>query len=394
LKGFGKTRSGRPPIPKVSKGRPMCLPGQPHRIAPRNRTVLIDTKGTTMKPKTITLIFALILLTAGAAAYADSGAPEGHAYIGVLLDPAPLPALLTKHLGLSPDQGIRIQNIDRNSPADKAGLERDDLIIGLNGKDVVDYNAFVDEIRKAGVGTEISLQIIHLGQRKTVTLTLEASKGDFDLKYPPEPDVVQSWRPGKIFRLRPGDENWMEMLQDGLGKDLDANVKRFFNELYTYHHTDGDGHEYTVTIEGNPNDDDSTISVQAGDNEYKTAIKEIDKLPEQYRESAEQAVKDAREAAKGRRFGFRTGPNSWRMPDGWKGRLDRMRPDMRSLVPPFEPGGPMFDRIEKQMKELQKRLDKLEKRGVPKDESKSLKKQDSQKEQTALPLEQGDQKSV
>ncbi len=347
-----------------------------------------------MKLKTITSVLALILLSVGAAAYADSSAPDGHAYIGVLLDPSPLPALLTKHLGLLPDQGIRIKNVDRNSPADKAGLERDDLIIGLNGKNVVDYEAFVDEIRKAGVGAEISLQIIHLGQRKTVTLTLEASKGEFDLKYPPEPDAVQSWRPGKIFRLKPGDENWMEMLQDGLGKDFDANIKKFFNDLYTYHHSDGDGKEYTVTIEGNPNDDDSTITIQAGDDEYKATIKEIDKLPEEYRESAEQAVKDAREAAKSRNSGFRMGPNSWRMPSQWRDHFNKLRPDVGPMIPPFEPGTPMFDRIEKQMKELQKRLDKLEKRYEPKRESKSLKKQESEKEQKALPLEQGDQKSV
>ena len=49
-------------------------------------------------------------------------AEEGRPYIGVRLDPAPLPELLTKHLGLETGQGIRIRNVNIGSPADTIGL--------------------------------------------------------------------------------------------------------------------------------------------------------------------------------------------------------------------------------------------------------------------------------
>ena len=347
-----------------------------------------------MKAKSLISLFALILFTAGTGFCADPNSTNPRPYMGVLLDPTPLPALLVKHLGLSPDQGIRIKNIHRNSPADKAGLERDDIIIGFNGKDVVDYEEFVNEIRNAGVGTEVSLEIIHLGQRKTVKLTLEALEGEFDLKYPPEPEIIQSWRPGKIFRLRPGDENWMEILKDSVPSDFDVNIKKFFNELYTYHHSDGE--DYTITIEGDPNEEDSTITVQAGDNEFKSTLGKLDKLPEKYRESAEQDVKKARKNAKnkwfdnmeGRNFIFRD------MPDDFKSYFDKIKPYRNFQVPPFEQGGPMFERIQKQMKELQQRLDKLEKRWEKKSDSEESGKKDSGDGQKNIHLEKDNLKKV
>ena len=343
-----------------------------------------------MKVKSIASIFALVLFSAGAGLCADGESADARPYIGILLDPAPLPDLLVTHLGLSPDQGIRIKNVHRGGPADKAGLERDDIIIRFAGEDVVDSDAFVDEIRKAGVGTEVSVEVIHLGKRKAVTLTLEALEGAFDLKYPPEPEIVQSWRPGKIFRLGPGEEQWREIFKDSMPRDFDVNIKRLFNELYTYHHSDGE--DYTITIEGSPDDDDSTITVQAGDDEYKTTLGKIDKLPEKYHEPAEQAVKNARKAAKTKRFDIRIRPDSWHMPDDWKSYFDKLKPYRNFRIPPFEQGGPMFDRIQKQMKELQRRLDRLEKRQEGRRDSQEPEKQEGQDRQEPVPLGKDDRK--
>jgi len=314
-----------------------------------------------MKLKNIILTIALVLVCAGTGLAADTDSNDERPYIGVMLDGMPLPDLLVKHLGLEPGQGIRIANIHNGGPADKAGLERDDIIIGFEGDDVDDQQQFVDDVRKAGIGTEVSLEIIHLGKHKTVTLKLEGLKGDFDMKYPPEPEIVQSWRPGKIFKLKPGDEDWMEVFRDSfhvdnLPSDFDVNIKKFFKELYTYKHS-SDGEDYTIIIEGNPNDVESTITVQVGENEYKTTLKEIDKLPEKYQKAAGQAVKDARKAAKTRKFDQNLDPQSF----NFRHYLDKIRPDIDQPFPRFGPSDEMFDSIKKQMKELQQRLDKLEK---------------------------------
>ena len=313
-----------------------------------------------MKAKNIILTIALVLVSAGTGLAADMDSDNERPYIGVMLDARSLPELLVKHLNLEPGQGIRIANIHRDSPADKAGLERDDIIVGFEGGNVDDQQQFVKDVRKAGIDTEISLEIIHLGNRRIVKLTLEGLKGDFDLKYPPEPEIVQSWRPGKIFKLKPGDEDWMEVFKeniygDDLPSDFDVNIKKFFNELYTYKHSDGE--DYTITIEGNPNDDDTLITVKAGEKKYETTLKEIDKLPKKYREPAEQAVKDARKAVKSRKFYQNISPPSFDL----KPYFEKIRPDFKAPIAPFGPGDEMFDSIKRQMKELQQRLDKLEK---------------------------------
>ena len=332
-----------------------------------------------MKAKNIILTIAMVLVCAGTGLAADTDSVDERPFIGVMLDAAPLPDLLVKHLGLEPGQGIRIANIHRDSPADKAGLERDDIIIGFEGSDVDDHQQFVEDVREAGIGTEVSLEIIHLGKRKTVTLKLEGLKDDFYLKYTPEPEIVQSWRPGKIFKLKPGEENWMEVFRDNMPSDFDVNIKKFFNELYTYKHSDGE--DYTITIEGNPNDVESTITVVAGDSEYRTTLKEIDKLPEKYQKPAEQAVKDARKATKTRKFFKGFDQQSF----DWKPYFDKIRPDFKAPIAPFGPGDEMFDAIKKQMKELQQRLDKLEKWHKDTSDSEEPDEPESQQQKDSLP---------
>ena len=288
-----------------------------------------------MKTKVIALIALAGLLSAGTAISAESESTGTRPFMGVLLDPVPLPELLTKHLGLSSGQGIRVRNVQRHSPADEAGLERDDIIVAFEDDEVDDNESFIDAVREAGIGTEVSLQIIHLGKRKTVRLKLRAFDGELDWKYPREPEAVQSWRPGRFFRLKPGDEDWIEILRDRIPPDIDVDIRNFFNELHTYHHSNGDS--YTITIEGNPNDKNSTITVRIDDDEYATTIKEIDKLPERYREAAEQAIESARKASGKKRFGRRFSVPSWR--------------------PPLGRDNEMFDRIQEQLRELRQRLE-------------------------------------
>jgi hypothetical protein len=85
-----------------------------------------------------------------------------------------------------------------------------------------------------------------------------------------------------------------------------------------------------------------------------------------YREPAEQALKDARKSPRTRRFEFRTDAPSLRTPFNWRSYLDRWRrpnpPAAPQPKPDDQPGkNDGFDKIQEQMRELQQRLDKLEK---------------------------------
>lgn len=311
-----------------------------------------------MRTAFATLIGMAVLLSTGTAVHAESEPANGRPFMGVLIDPAPLSGLLGKHLGLAAGQGLRIQNLQKDGPADKAGLERDDLIVGFQGQDVHDYEQFVDAIRQAGVGTEVSLQIIHLGSRKTLKLTLKPFDGEPEWKYPREPEAVQLWRPGRFFRLEPGDEDWKEMFKDGIPPDIDIDVKKFLKQVRIYHHSNGE--DYTVTIEGNPNDEGSTITVRVGDDKYTATVKEIDKLPEKYREAAEKDLDKSRKTPFKRKLDGDV-DITWRTPPDWRGYFDKLHPRNYPMLR-FDRGEEMYDKIQKQMRDLRRRLEEQEDR--------------------------------
>jgi serine protease Do len=62
------------------------------------------------------------------------------------------------------------------SPADKAGLKENDIILEVNGEKVNQNNDLLKLIQKYKVGDQIELKILSSGQEKTVKITLEEGK--------------------------------------------------------------------------------------------------------------------------------------------------------------------------------------------------------------------------
>ena len=298
------------------------------------------------------VLSCLALLVLGSVSQAGTQRP----YMGVRLDPAPLPELLTKHLGLDAGQGIRISNVNVGSPADRAGLERDDIIVAFQDEEVTSLEEFVDAVRNAGVETEVSLEVIHLGQSKTLQFELGPMPKDVEWEYPPEPEVVTSWQPGKFFKIGPEGQEWVEIPLDRM-PEFDLDVKKFFKETYTYHHST-DSEQYTITIEGNPNDEDTEVIVQAGDAEYRASVNEIDSLPEKYRGPARKAVEDARKAFRTRtRFRHTLRLPEPPRPDFYQYFRAIPRLDMERWS---EQKDQAFDKLQEQIEHLQKRMKELE----------------------------------
>lgn len=62
------------------------------------------------------------------------------------------------------------------SPADKAGLKENDIILEVNGEKVNQNNDLLKLIQKYKVGDQIELKILSSGQEKSVKITLEEGK--------------------------------------------------------------------------------------------------------------------------------------------------------------------------------------------------------------------------
>jgi hypothetical protein len=313
---------------------------------------------------------------------ACAGQPQS--YIGVNLDSAPLPELLTKHLRLDAGQGIRISNIMVDSPADKAGLERDDIIAVFEGQRVTGLEQVIEAVRKAEAGATVSLEVIHLGQRQMVQAKLGPAPQTVQWKYPPEPDVVTSWRPGRIFRIGPNGQDMVGIPFDEIpGGDID--VKKFIKESYTYRHSTGD-EDYTITVEGDPADKDSQVIVHAGDQKYSTTVGNLDSLPEKYRAAAAKAVEDSRNSTK---MNLRIEVPEAFGPDARRKFFQSIpRPDMDRLS---EQKDRALEKLQGQMERLQQRMKEIEEHNrelldklLQKDETK---KSTSPEAQTPAPSE-------
>ncbi len=277
--------------------------------------------------------------------------PRG--FMGVQLDPAPLPELLTKHLGLKPDQGIRVLNISKNSPAEKVGLDRDDIIVQFRGKDVNDANAFVAAVRELPLRSRVTLEVIHRGQHRTVEFEMGLAEGEPEWIYPVEAQWEVSWGPGRVFRLGPNGDSWVEIPMENM-PGVQSSIRDIFSERYVYHHV-ADGEDYTIEVKGDPKEENTPIVVQSGSTEYKATIGTIDSLPEKYRAAARDSVDNARRSAAQRlHLGSRLSLPGPPDPQAYREYFD-------NLTRRFDPNR-LADQRDRIIEELQSRIERLQQR--------------------------------
>jgi membrane-associated protease RseP (regulator of RpoE activity) len=84
---------------------------------------------------------------------------------------------------LKADFGVKITEIEDDSPAEKAGLDEEDVIRSVNGDEIRKPEDLVRKIRKIGPGKEIKIGILREGKRmeiKAETGWLPGSFGDAD----------------------------------------------------------------------------------------------------------------------------------------------------------------------------------------------------------------------
>ena len=75
---------------------------------------------------------------------------------------------LAQGLGLDEVKGALVSGVVKGSPAAKAGIERGDVIVSLDGKSVTDSNALRNSIASTKPGSSVSLGIVRDGREKKV----------------------------------------------------------------------------------------------------------------------------------------------------------------------------------------------------------------------------------
>ena len=115
---------------------------------------------------------------------------RGYLGVGVVdLTPERIKALNRKD-----DSGVEVRHVDDNSPASRAGLRENDLILEVNRQRIDDVDQFVRAIGETAPGTRIDLTVWRNSARQNLSATLEArltsmDTFDPDLPSPPMPPM-------------------------------------------------------------------------------------------------------------------------------------------------------------------------------------------------------------
>jgi S1-C subfamily serine protease len=88
----------------------------------------------------------------------------------VAIAPPRVARRLRRAVGLPERDGILIRGVERGSPADRAGLERGDLIVVAAGRELDRMDALYEALESAGA--QLELKILRGTEERTVTVGL------------------------------------------------------------------------------------------------------------------------------------------------------------------------------------------------------------------------------
>lgn len=157
---------------------------------------------------------------------------SGHSFLGVGI--ADVNANRAKELKLSEVRGVEITKVEPNSPADKAGVQKGDVILEYNGQRVIGMEQLVRLVRETPAGRTVSLVVSRDGNVQNLSATIETRKGpavfvapkvDFerlrkemeDLRGFRMPDVPRTWMSWRSTMLGVEAESIEGQLADYFG---------------------------------------------------------------------------------------------------------------------------------------------------------------------------------
>jgi membrane-associated protease RseP (regulator of RpoE activity) len=164
----------------------------------------------------------LVLVTTPALAAPASGGSSsstaGKGWLGVSTQPTD--ADLKKGLDLTQD-GLLVNQVTRESPADRAGLRKGDVILSYNSRSVTTPEQLRDLVRNTAPGRSVALGLWRDGARKSVEVKVGdvSDNGDedsFDAPVPPTPpDAPSPPSPRSSTRIERNDDGDVRMWVDG-----------------------------------------------------------------------------------------------------------------------------------------------------------------------------------
>jgi len=178
----------------------------------------------------LVLITTPALAASSSSSSSSSSSDKGKGWLGVSTQKTD--ADLKKGLDLTQD-GLLVNQVTRDSPADRAGLKKGDVVLTYNSRSVTTPEQLRDLVRNTVPGRPVALGIWRDGARKSVDVKVGdvSDSGDedsFDAPVPPEPPSPPS--PPSSTRIERNDDGDVRMWVDG--KELtDDEIKQKLNDM-------------------------------------------------------------------------------------------------------------------------------------------------------------------
>ena len=71
---------------------------------------------------------------------------------------------------ISASAGVLVNSVDEGTPADKAGLQRGDIIVAYDGKAIAHPRHLQNYVADTDVGKDVRIKILREGLKKTLTV--------------------------------------------------------------------------------------------------------------------------------------------------------------------------------------------------------------------------------
>ena len=143
-------------------------------------------------------------------------------------------------------EGVRIGDVDENSPASKAGLRSGDLVVEVDGERVRSARQFSRLIQESPEGRTVRLGVVRDGQRQTIDVTPESRTFDFDF----DADLIEREVARGLRDIEPRLRDLEPRLRDlePRLRELEPRLREFrFNGPF---HFDFDGLPYVTSPRG------------------------------------------------------------------------------------------------------------------------------------------------
>lgn len=93
-------------------------------------------------------------------------------YIGVILNPGDVNEEMAKSFGRNEAGGVLIADVQKDGPADKAGIKSGDILVELNGKKIKDLSGFRNDVARIMPNKKAELVLFRDGKNKKITVTV------------------------------------------------------------------------------------------------------------------------------------------------------------------------------------------------------------------------------